>query len=541
MKPAIRVNMLKSCLLLPILLMASSIQAQTYQSPAEAAKEQDWSALQNLVKDGVDVNSDMADGSTALAWSVHWNNVQVTGELLAAGANPDQANDFGISPLYLACENRNLPIIDMLLNEDANPNATTWAGETVLMTCARTGSIDGVNALLSKGAEINAREPERGQTALMWAAAGKQSGALASLVESGADIGARSLKVPLPPQVIAPTYSEYVYFPKTKGDFTALMFAAQAGELESVMQLLAAGADVNESTPEYGNALLLAVVNGHEEVALYLLEKGADPKFTDGYGMTALHWAVQEGLARLYGMPSRTDRFWIIPISVRLVKALLERGADPNARMQHDMPPYDIHRFARSRNNDIPQVRFAGVTPILFAAAVGDMEVIQLLLDAGADPNIAGFESKRVIASSGPGLTPLMAAAGVGRERGVRWTEKNNFIEAVKLFVKLGGDVNQVGPGGRTAIHGASYAGDTEMIQLLASMGADLNTKDWYGQTAVSIASGDPGGFTSRVGPGGSSDNSIREEPPIQDKVIDLLVELGASAYDGPVADRSGL
>ena len=541
MKPVLKGNMLQSCLLLPTLLMVVSIQAQTYQTPAEAASAQDWGALHNLVKDGVDVNSAMADGSTALAWSIHWNNLQSTTELLDAGANPDQANDFGISPLYLACENRNFTIIDKLLNAGANPNAATWAGETVLMTCARTGSIDGINALLTKGAEINAREPERGQTALMWAAAGKQSGAVAALVETGADIRARSVKVLLPPQVMAPTYSEFVFFPKTKGDFTAMMFAAQAGDLESVKLLLAAGADVNESTPEYGNALVLAVVNGHEDIALHLLEQGADPKVKDGYGMTALHWAVQEGLARLYGMPSRTDRFWIFPNSARLVKALLDNGADPDARMQHDMPPYDIHRFARSRNNDIPQVRFAGATPILFAAAIGDMDVIKLLLDAGADPNIAGFESKRVIASSGPGMTPLMAAAGVGRERGVRWTEKNNFVEAVKLLVKLGGDVNQIGPGGRTAIHGASYAGDTEMIQLLASLGADLNTKDWYGQTAISIASGDPGGFTSRVGPGGSSDNSIREEPPIQDKVIDLLVKLGAAPYDGPVADRSGL
>jgi len=534
-------NILRSCLVLPLLLMTTCLNAGTYQNPAEAAKVQDWDGLRTLLKNGAKVDSAMADGSTALAWSVHWNNQQITGELLTAGANPDQANDFGISPLYLACENRNFPIIDKLLTAGANPNAVTWAGETVLMTCARTGSVDGVNALLTRGADINAREPERGQTALMWAAAGKHAGVVAALVETGADIRARSQKIPLPPQVIAPTYSEYVYFPETKGDFTALMLAAQAGDLESVKLLLNAGADVNESTHEYGSALVLAVVNGREEVALYLLEKGANPNFSDAYGMTPLHWAVQEGLARLYGMPSRTDRFWIIPTSPRLVETLLDRGANPNARLSHDLPPYDIHRYARSRNNDIPQVRFAGVTPLIFAAAIGDMEVIKLLLDAGADPNIAGFESKRVISSSGPGLTPLLAAAGVGRERGVQLTERNNYLEAVKLFVKLGGDVNQTGPGGRKAIHGASYLGDTDMIQLLASLGADLNARDWYNQTAMSIVAGDPGGFTSRAGPGGTSDNSLREEPPIRENVTELLLGLGAAPYDGPIADRSGL
>jgi len=534
-------SLVQSGLLLSLLLAGANIYAAANPDSAEAARAQDWNALSGLLKSGNDINSALADGSTALAWSVHWNNVQMTVDLLKSGADPDLANDFGISPLYLACENRNFSIIDSLLNAGANPDAVTWAGETVLMTCARTGSVDGVNALLTRGADINAREPERGQTALMWAAAGKQPGVVAALVETGADISIRSRKVPLPPQVIAPTYSEYVYFPVTKGDFTAFMLAAQAGDLESVKLLLEAGADVNESTPEYGSALVLAVVNGNEDVALYLLDNGADPNITDSYGMTPLHWAIQEGLARLYGMPSRTDKFWIYPQSVRLVKALLDKGADPDIRMQRDLPPYDIHRFARSRNNDIPQVRFAGVTPILFAAAIGDMELINLLLDAGADPDMAGFESKRYIASSGPGLTPLMAAAGLGRERGVQLTERNKFLEAVKRFVELGGDVNQVGPGGRRAIHGASYLGDSEMIKYLASLGADLNARDWYGQTPVSIASGDPGGFTSRAGPGGTSDNSLREEPPIREKIVELLVELGADPYDGPVADRSGL
>lgn len=532
---------MQCCLLLLLLTAARITNADNYRNPADAAKAQDWTAVRTLLKDGAPVDSAQADGSTALAWSVHWNDIQTAEHLLKAGADPDLANDFGISPLYLACENSNFPAIDLLLSAGANPNAATWAGETVLMTCARTGSVDGVNALLTKGADINASEPERGQTALMWAAAEKHSAVVESLGEAGADIKARSLKVALPEQVFAPTYSEHVYFPKTKGDFTALMFAAQSGDLGSVKALLAAGADVNESTPEYGSALVLAAMNGHEELALFLLEQGADPNMTDGYGVTPLHWALQEGISRLYAMPSRTDRFWIIPNSTSLVKALLARGADPNARMQRDFGPYDLHLIARSRNNDIPQVRLGGATPMLLAAATGDIETIKMLLDAKADPNIAAFESKRNIASSGPGLTPLMAAAGLGRERGARSAGKDHFLDAVKLFVKLGGDINQAGPGGRTALHGAAYLGETDIIRYLAEQGANLDIKDWYGQTAMSIASGDPGGFTNRAGPGGTSDNSLREEPPIRENVTKLLLELGASAYDGPVADRSGL
>jgi ankyrin repeat protein len=169
------------------------------------------------------------------------------------------------------------------------------------------------------------------------------------------------------------------------------------------------------------------------------------------------------------------------------------------------------------------------------------MDIINILLEAGADPNIATFETERYIASSGPGLTPLMVAAGVGRERRVPLTDKNRFIAAVKRFVNLGGNVTQVGPGGRTALHGAVYLGDIEMIRLLTEYGADLDAKDWYGQSPVSLAMGDPGGFTSRAGPGGTSDNSLREDPPIQKDIINLLLELGAKPYDGPIADRSGL
>ncbi len=313
--------MARCCSLVLLLSFTGHAYADSYQNPAQAAKAQDWNAVRSLIQEGASINSALADKSTALSWSVHWNDVQTIESLIQLGADPNLANDFGITPLYLACENRSFPVIDSLLQAGANPNAATWAGETVLMTCARTGNVDGVNALTTYGADINAKEPERGQTALMWAAAEKHSAVVESLVEIGAEINVRSRKVGLPPQILSPTYSEYSFFPKTKGDFSALMFAAQSGDLGSIQALLAAGADVNESTPEYGSALVLAAVNGHEDVALYLLEKGADPDITDGYGIAPIHWAIAEGISGVYGMPSRTDKFWIIPNSPRLVKA----------------------------------------------------------------------------------------------------------------------------------------------------------------------------------------------------------------------------
>lgn len=531
---------MRSCSLILILTaVVSPINADTYQHPAEAAKNQNWSAVHSLLKKGASVNASLADGSTVLAWSVHWNDLKITEYLLQSGADPDLANDFGITPLYLACENRSTPIIDLLLHAGADANAMTWTGETVLMTCSRTGSLDGINALLTNGANIDATEPERQQTALMWAAAGKHTAVVESLVEYGANIEARSRKVALPQQIFSPTYSEYTYFPKTKGNFTALMLAAQAGDLGSVRVLLAGGANVNESTQEYGSALVLSIFNGHEDVALFLLDKGADPSVTDGYGIAPLHWAIQEGISGLYGMPSRTDRFWIIPNSSRLVQTLLAKGADSNVRILRDIPPYDVHRFARTRNNDIPQVRLAGATPALLAAASGDIEILKMLIDSNADPIITAYDTKRYISSSGPGLSPLMAAAGVGRER-TRTAKADEYLDIVKLLVKLGADVNQVGPGGRRAIHGATYLQNSKMIQFLIKQGADIEARDWYGQTPMSMVSGDPGGFTRRAGPGNTSDNSLREEHPILKDLIELFLGLGAAPYSGPIADLSG-
>ncbi len=124
--------------------------------------------------------------------------------------------------------------------------------------------------------------------------------------------------------------------------------------------------------------------------------------------------------------------------------------------------------------------------------------------------------------------------------RGGSGYSRGNHIEALKIFIEHGGDVNQAGPGGRRAIHGATYLADKEIINLLVEHGADLDAKDWYGQTPMSMASGDPGLFTRRAGPNNTADNSLREEFPVRDDLIEIFISYGASPYDGPIADRSG-
>ncbi|MCH7803266.1 MAG: ankyrin repeat domain-containing protein [Acidobacteria bacterium] len=498
----------------------------------DAVREGDHEAVRSLIKERADVNAPQAYGATALAWAANRDDLEMVELLIGAGAHVNTADVYGVTPLSLACTNGNAAVVEKLLRVGANPNAAKVTGETPLMTCARTGNREAVKSLLVHGADVNARENERGQTALMWAVAQEHPKVVGALVEHGADLQARSATVPLyTPKIINKSsgaviefYSKNVYFPKVKGGFTPLMFAGQAGALDSARILLAAGADVNDATPDDGSALVLASSNGLEKVALLLLEKGADPNATDGYGLTALHWALQEGIVALFSRPYITDRFWVHPNMPELVRALLAHGADPNARITRDFLPYDIQRFARTRGNSLPQVGLTGGTPFLLAAAAADLGAMRVLVKAGADPKAATEE----------GTTPLMVAAGMGPERGYSITkeQQKNFLEAVQLTLQWGNDVNAVTLGERTALHGAALYGLTDVIELLAKEGSDLDAQDMYGQTALSIAMADPDGLVYRHLKDYNPDDRFRRRRggPHQE-TVELLLKLGATPY----------
>ena len=497
-----------------------------------AVKEGDSEVVRSLLTEDADVNAPQPDGATALLWAVNRDDLDIAELLIRAGANVNTANLYGITPLSVACTTRNTAMVEKLLEAGATPNTTQDTGETPLMTCARTGNAGAVRLLLAHGADVDARETEREQTALMWAAAGKYSQVVEALVENGADIHARSATLPLyTPRVLTKSagapfdfYKDGSYFPKVKGGFTPLMFAAQAGDLDSVGILVAAGAQVNEGTPDDGTPLVLASSNGHEKVALLLLEKGADPNAADAYGITPLHWALQEGIVALYAGTFVTDRFWINANMPELVKALLVRGADPNAPIEKDFFPYDVHRFSRSRGDMLPQVGLNGATPFLLATAAADLSAMRVLVEGRADPKITTKEN----------LTPLMAAAGMGVDRGRNPTaeQKKRFFEAVKLAVQLGGSVNTADFLGRTALHGAAYYGLNDVVQFLVDNGADLEAKDIHGQTALSIALGDPDGFVYRNLESFNRDDRFRRARlGSRQETVELLLELGATPY----------
>jgi ankyrin repeat protein len=454
----------------------------------DAAKRGDRQTVSQLLKKGVDVNSTEGDGATALHWAAYLDDDAMVVLLLRARANVNIPNDLGVTPLFLACSNGNGQIAAKLLTAGANPNMGTPSGQTPLMTAARSGSVEATKALVSHGANVNAAETARGQTALMWAAANRHASVVRALLEAGADIKARSRTSRVRVIVGGEGATEV-----ETGGSTALFFAARSGDVESAKLLVKAGANVNETTPDRNSVLAFAAHSGHREFTRFLLESGADPN-AEGGGYTALHAAVLRGDADL-------------------VKALLARGANQSARLKQGTPV----------NRDSKDYYFAtdwiGATPFWLAARFAEVQIMGVLLAAGADPNVTLPD----------GTTALMAAAGQDSARLDRRERRRDPIEfealapslervalgAVRFVTEAGADVNAVNQAGNTAIHLAAISKTSSVVQWLADHGARLEMRNKRGQTPLSIAS--------------TKTRSQSDEGSIDTVMVELLRRLGAT------------
>ena len=467
------------------LLFAGTLSAAD-QRLVEAAKQGNQALVRSLLQQHVDVNAPQGDGATALFWAVHRGDVAITDLLLRAGANVNAANAYGVTPLNLACSNGDPALLEKLLAAKANPNAALPSGETALMTASRAGNLRGVQLLIARGADVNAKESKRGQTALMWALSENHVDVAKELVEHGADVQAR-----------------------TKAGFTVLMFAAQQGNVEAGRMLVAAGAKVNDSNPHDGTPLVVAAASGHQEFAAFLLDKDALPNATDGYGITALHYAVQRGLSLVAGVEwySWAPELYR-PDMTGLVNVLLAHGANPNARITKAPPLPGVRRLA--------VINVEGATPYILAAAASNAGLMRTLVKAGADPGITTKEH----------TTALIFAAGLANGLGKlppRTPEDDRrALECVKLAVELGDDVTGKNDDGVVALHGAAYVGSDSITEFLIEKGADVNARDSSGQTPFTIA--------SQIFPATLLDDNLRPEF-VHKSTVEILVKHGAQPY----------
>jgi ankyrin repeat protein len=390
------------------------------------------------------------DGATALHRASYRDDLQSVDRLIRSGADVNAANDLGATPLWAACQNGSLPIVRRLLEAGANPNVPLLSGETPLMVAARSGYAEIVDLLARKGARVNVRAT-RGQTPLMWAIAQKHANVVKVLLAHGADVHARSevwSQVMAVPPHGHPAYNKSI----PHGGNTALLFAARAGDLESARLLVAAGANVDDADAWGITSTVLAAHSGYRELVAFLLEKGANPNLAEA-GFTALHEAIM-----------RRDE--------KMVSALLAHGANPSTPLRTWTPT------RRSSKDFHFEPALVGATPFWLAARFTQPGVMRLLVKHGADPLFV-HRAKYLtegLQERNETTTALMAATGMGT--GNAWVQPAQHerealtLEAVKLAVELGIDINAANIDGRTALDAAKALRFESVVRFLIGSAA---------------------------------------------------------------------
>jgi ankyrin repeat protein len=404
-----------------------------------------------------DVNRRNVDGSTPLQWAVYEGDVAEVTRLLAAGADVSLANHYGATAMGLAAEVGHTEILKLLLAAGADANSPNPEGQTALLAVARTGNVKAARLLLEFGATVDAREGWGGQTALMWASARRHPAMLELLIASGADVNARGT---------ARNYQRHVTAegrPKNldSGGFTPLLYAIRENCMACMEVLIRNGADIDLPDPDGVSPLHVAIMNANWDLARQLIAAGADVNQWDTFGEAPLFTIV--------GQYSRLDggRGSIDPLNqtdgMTILRMLLERGADPN--MQLFFRPANLSGSTNTR----------GSTPLIRAATAGDLEVVNLLLEHGADATLYMADRQ----------TPIHAVLA-GR------SSQAQALQLIRILHKAGTDPNVVAlvnheqeVRGGSALHYAVRKRYKDVIKELASYGVDMNAKDQDGLTAL--------------------------------------------------------
>lgn len=535
-----------------------------------AAERNDLASAELLLNAGADLTAQTRIGAfTPLLVGARSGSGDVVAALLEAGADPNtKTNTAETSALHFAAASGNVRAIEALLEHGADIEAMEAAsGHTPLMFAAAYNRVDAVDLLVEHGADVvrqnrvedmaerqaedqelrqkrNERlaaereedegEPEESEAEEEAAAEEEEAPAEdeeaaaeeedAEAEEEGEDYAAEEEEEEEPSPL---SYAELV---GGYGGFSAVHLAAREGNRDIVHRLLDSGADINQvSGGDHSTPLLIATINGHWDLALELLERGADPNIASEHGATPLYGVINLQWAPRAFYPQPRAQLNQDAEYLEVMEALLQAGADPNARL-------DRHLWYTSYNFDVLGVNFWGASPFWRAAYATDVNAMKLLVEYGADPHLAtrkpasrgggyggGDDSDQSgleeVPHGGPSLTPLHAASGAGYGEGYAANAHEHvpggWMPSVKYLVEEKGlDVNARDHNGFTPLHHAAARGDVELIKYLVEQGADVTAVSRSGHTTADMANG-----------------PVQRVPPYPD-AIQLLEELGAHNND---------
>jgi len=456
-------------------------------------------------------------GLTPLHMAAETGDQALIDALLSAGASVDALNESGTTPLMIASASGSTAAVTTLLLHGANVNAREKAnGETALFFAASHDRAAVVRLLLSKGADATVKTPvsklarisvgpdgelldgkknakegaklegsDAAQASASLPSSESADKALVDKTRAAAqpeDGNAEKAKAPAakPDDKVKDAYGftaadrqKRVFGATQFGGLTALMVAARDGRISAVKAFLDAGADVNQtSDTDHATPLILAIINGHYDLAKALLDGGANPRLATTDGATALYAAIDVQWAphTWYAQPIVANEHIGY---LDLVTSLLVHGSDPDAAIGKKL-------WYRSFANDEIWFDVEDATPFLRAAMAGDLAAMKLLVEHGANPNLA----------TKSGDTPLMTAAGVGWA--AYWTQNAPYsrLDAIKFCLEHGAQVSARDAKGYSALEGAAFRGDNESITYLIANGADVYAKTKAGDTVADLANG---------------------------------------------------
>ena len=483
-----------------------------------ASRSARTAAVRALLAAGADARAVTTTGATALHFAAGAGDAKAVAALLDHGADADAREPvWGQTPLMFAAGAARTAAIAVLLARGADPEL---AGAVVDVAArneadredsrrrrariaalratgasARAGTSSA--AAVAGGPDLHPRDPAGGASRPAEWTSSRPLSAEARAAAAAAEAAAIEADLLEEPEPLG--FADLV---GTHGGLTALLLAAREGYTDAALALLEGGADINRvSAADETSALLIASINGHFDLALRLLELGADPTLASAAGATPLYGALNMHWAPKARHPQPTDHLQQATSYLELMRALIDAGADVNARLKRSL-------WYTTYNRDLLGVDRAGATPFWRAAYALDIDAMRLLLAHGADPHLPTIKvpSRRrpldpdpsglpPVPYGGPGVPPLLAASGVGHGQGFAGNSHRHvpdgWLPAVRYLVEeVGADVHARDHNGYNAAHHAASRGDNELIRYLVDKGVDVTQISRMGQTTVDMANG---------------------------------------------------